>query len=259
MKNDIDDKIDRILLSLRSDDLSVLIIRSVVVLAEKLNADLCGLFVEDSDLLHVAKLPFSREIIFPTANVRNLDSAAMLRHMRSHAENLRQKLIEYAQISNVSCSFRTREGSVIESALSESADAQLIILMPDKYSSMSKLEGDNIQQLINPAVIFYDESPQAKKSIHVMRSLLANGDLHHLLVLTTHPDLESAARQYLQMPSVKIDYMHIDNYRISDIVAMFNENKPGLMILPLEVGLLSQGEGIKYLLDRLACVLLLVR
>lgn len=259
MKNNLENKIDHILLSLRSDDLSALMIRSVVMLAEKLNADLCGLFVEDSDLLHVADLPFSREIIFPTANVRKLDSAVVLRHMRSHAENLRQMMIDYAKISNVTCSFRTREGSIIESTISESTEAQLIILLPDKYSSPGSVKGDNLEKIINPAVMFFDDSPQAKKSLHVIRSLLESGELHQLKVLTTDSQLASSARHYLQMSSSRIDFVHIDNYSVEAIVAMFSANKPGLMILPLEDGLASQGKDIKYLLDKLSCILLLVR
>ena len=259
MKNDIENKIDHILVSLRLDSYSTLIMRQIVVLAEKLNANLCGMFVEDSDLLSIASLPFSREVVFPAANVRKLDSAAMLRQMHSHAEKLRQMMAEYARLSNVACSFRTAAGSVIEKVLGESSDFQLIILVPEKYSSRRKVQAENTGQLINPVVLFYDGSSQAKKSVRVIHSLIENNDLRHLKVLTTHTDYELSARQYLKLLSVKVDFIHIDHYSINDIISMFSTDKPGLMILPLEKELMEQGRDIKYLLDTLSCVLLLVR
>ncbi|MDH5471553.1 MAG: hypothetical protein OEY87_10705 [Gammaproteobacteria bacterium] len=259
MNNDIENRIERILIALRSDGQSTLVLRSLLGLAKKLKADVCGLFVEDADLLHVANMPFSREIVFPTATVRNLDSVAMLRQIRRHADNLRQVMINFAQISNVTCTFRTREGSVIESALTEAKDSQLIILLPDKYVSMNKIKADRLELIINPAVFFYDESAQSKKALHVIRSLIEDGELHNLKVFTSTTDAQFSVQQYLLPFSVQVDYQNIDQYSVDNIITRLARQKPGLMILPLEQELTTQGREIGRLLDQLGCILVLVR
>ena len=259
VKNNIEYRIEQILVSFRSDDHGVAAMHSIVVLAEKLKAQLNALFIEDEDLLHLARLPFSREIILPTANVRNLDSDAMLRHIRNYAESLRNLMTQYAQASNVSCTFETRTGSVIELTLSESANAQLIIFMPKQSVYRGRKPAESLEQIINPALLFYDDTPQAQKAMLVIRSLIENNDLHQLKVLTTSQQQQASAMDFLHQFNIKVDYLHIDDYIISAITKLSVTGKPGLVILPLEQDLTQQTGDIKQLIDTLGSILLLVR
>lgn len=259
VKNNIDNNIQQILISLRSDNYSIVTMRSIVVLAEKLKADIRGVFVEDRDLMHIANLPFSREITLPTANVRNLNSMSMLRHFRSHAENIRKAFNQCAEDASVSCTFVTREGSIIESALSESHDAQLIILMPDKYARPGMKKIDKLEQIINPLLLFYDDSKQARKSMIVIRSLIENNELHQLYVLTARPEHKDAVSRQLKSLHAVVSYYHIELPAIETIVAMFSSQKPGLVILPLGGIPELNDAAMKYLINMLGCILVLVR
>ena len=259
MQNEIEKSINRILVSLDFDDYGSSFIEPLVILASQLKADLCGLFIEDSELQQVANLPFSREITFPMAHTRELDSDHIARHLKQHAETLRKMMKEFSQLSNVSCSFRTAKGPRIESVLSESYDFQLVILLPEKYSSLKNKRPEKLAELINPTVLLYDGSRQTQKSAYIVKSLANNGELHQLKILTLDHDSEVIAKQQFPFDKLKIEYIHIDSYKISNIVSLIGSQKTGLLILPLENELINQSKEIRKILDVLGCPLLLVR
>jgi len=259
MKSEINKNINRILVSLDFDDNSSSFIESLVTLASQLQADLCGIFTEDSQLQQIANLPFSREITFPLAHTRNLNSEQIARHLKQHEETLRKLMKEFSQLSNVACSFRTTKGPRIESILRESTNFQLVVLLPEKYSSLKSRQAVKLEDLINPTVLLFDKSKQAQKSAYIVKSLADNGELHQLKILTVDHDSEIAAKQQFIFDNVKINYQHLESFNITDIISVINSQKSGLVILPLEDELINQDSGIGKMLDVLGCPLLLVR
>jgi len=257
--NEINDNINQILVSLDFDDNSSSFIESLVTLASQLQADLCGLFIEDSQLQQIANLPFSREITFPLAHTRNLNSEQIARHLKQHEETLRKLMKEFSQLSNVACSFRTTKGPRIESILRESINFQLIVLLPENYSSLKSRQAVKLADLINPTVLLFDKSKQAQKSAYIVRSLADHGDLHQLKILTVDHDSYIAAKQLFTFDNVKVNYHQLESFNIADIISVIGSQKSGLVILPLEDGLINQDKGIRKILDVLDCPLLLVR
>jgi len=251
--------IDRILVSLDFDGDGSSFIESLVKLAAKLNAELCGLFVEDSDLQQIANLPFSREIAFLTAHTQKLDSKQIARHLKQHAEALRKMMQEFSHLSNVACSFKTAKGPRIESVLNESYDFQVVVFLPEKYSSLKPRAHAGLGELINPTVMLYDGSDQARKSAFIVKSLADKGDLHELKILALNNECEAQAIQQFAFDKVKLGCTHIDSYNISNIVSLLGEQKIGLIILPLENELIHQSKAIREMLASLKCPLLLVR
>jgi len=259
MMNEINDNINQILVSLDFDDSSSSFIESLVALASQLQADLCGVFTEDSQLQQIANLPFSREITFPLAHTRNLNSEQIARHLKQHEVTLRKLMEDFSQLSNVACSFRTTKGPRIESILRESTNFQLIVLLPEKYSSLKSRQAVKLEDLINPTILLFDKSKQAQKSTYIVKSLADNGELHQLKILTVDHDSEVTAKQLFTFDNVKIDYQHLESFRVEDIISEINSQKNGLVILPLEDELINQDKGIRKILDVLDCPMLLVR
>ncbi|MDH5611120.1 MAG: hypothetical protein OEY66_01505 [Gammaproteobacteria bacterium] len=259
MSNEIKKNTDRMLVSLNFDGDGSSLIESLVKLASQLNAELCGLFTEDSDLQQIANLPFSREITFPTAHTRNLNSEQIARHLKQHAETLRKIIQDFSQLANVACSFRTAKGSRIETALSESYNFQIVVILPEKYSSLKPGQHARLDDLINPAVMLYDGSKQAQKSAYIVKLLAGKGDLHELKVLALNNDCEALIKQQLSIDNIKVDCQHIDSYNILNIVSLIGKQKTGLVILPLEDALIKQSKEIREMLNTLKCPLLLVR
>lgn len=259
MPNVTKQDIDRILVSLDFDGDGSSFIESLVMLASKLNAELCGLFTEDSELQQIANLPFSREIIFPTAHTRELNSDDIARHLKRHAQTLQKTMQELSRLSNVACSFKTKKGPRVESVLSESYDFQLVVFLPEKYPSLKPRQQARLDELINPAVMFYDDSKQAQKSLYIVKSLADKGDLHKLTILTLNNACESRIKKQFASQPLEISCHRIDSYNLSDIASLMGAQKAGLVILPLEDELIKQSSELRKMLDTLKCPLLLVR
>ncbi|MCK5002192.1 MAG: hypothetical protein KAJ92_03995 [Gammaproteobacteria bacterium] len=259
MNSETEKTINRILVSLDFDSSSSSFVESMVKLASQLDAELCGLFIEDSELQQVANLPFSREITFPLAHTRELNSDQIARHLKQHAEAMREMMKNLSQLSNVACSFKTAKGPRIESVLSESYDFQVVVLLPEKYSSLTAKRPARLEEIINPTVLLYDGSEQAQKSAYIVKALADKGELHQLKILTLDYDSEVLAKQRFTFENVNIDYQRINAYEISSIIALLETQKTGLLILPAEDKLIEQSEQIRKILDALKCPLLLVR
>src|SRR5690606_34161562 len=107
-----------------------------VRLAASVDARLKGVFVEDENLLGLAKLPFAREISF-SGEVRNIDPERMLRGIKAQAESARRVLARIASEAQVEWSFDVRRGRPL-SALAEHmvTDDTLVIRSPGVASHM---------------------------------------------------------------------------------------------------------------------------
>jgi hypothetical protein len=79
-------------------------------LAERVGAELVGIFIEDMDLLRFAALPFAREICFATAQRRRLEVPAIERSLREHAAEAERAFAGTAAQTAVRRSFRIARG-----------------------------------------------------------------------------------------------------------------------------------------------------
>lgn len=66
-------------------------------LAQRMEAELVGLFVEREDLIRLAGLPFACEICLPSARTRGIDAKQMERSLRAMAEDSRRMLAAAAE------------------------------------------------------------------------------------------------------------------------------------------------------------------
>jgi hypothetical protein len=100
---------------------------AAAALADKLEAELVGLFVEDVDLLHFAGLPFAREVGFTSATRRPLDVAAMERSLRALAKDAHETLALVARGTPVRWSFRVARGPEALELLAVATDEDLVV------------------------------------------------------------------------------------------------------------------------------------
>ena len=92
-------------------------LQEIAELARSMEAELLGLFIEDTVLLHFAGLPFTREIGAASGLQREIDVAAMERLMRVRAEELRGRLADALGASAVPWSFRVARGTLAQQLL----------------------------------------------------------------------------------------------------------------------------------------------
>jgi hypothetical protein len=89
-------------------------LEGLAALAAQMQAELIGLFIEDIDLLHLAALPFAREVGYPSAAHRELDLLRMQRSLAAAANDLRHTWESVLKDAPVTWSFRIVRGSRAE-------------------------------------------------------------------------------------------------------------------------------------------------
>ncbi len=97
-------------------------------IAAALNAELEGVFVEDTELLRLAGLPFLREFRIATLGENLLDSERLQRELRAAARGVRERLERSAGELGLAWSFRVWRGDLEAEILGAALDAELFTL-----------------------------------------------------------------------------------------------------------------------------------
>jgi len=105
-------------------------LQAIAALAAETQAELLGLFIEDTGLLDLARLPFAAEVGYPSAARRGLDVETLERALRVRAETLRRALAAALEPAAVKWTFRTERGypaDTLATALAEGHAPALLI------------------------------------------------------------------------------------------------------------------------------------
>ncbi|MDJ0980686.1 MAG: universal stress protein [Kiloniellales bacterium] len=116
----------RILVALDVSEQSRAALEAAARLAGGLNAELVGLFVEDSDLLRMAELPVTR--LVGARSSGTLDPAMLRRAFKVQADQARAALEHTAERWQVKWSFRVTQGSIAEAVVAEADNFDLVAL-----------------------------------------------------------------------------------------------------------------------------------
>ncbi len=117
----------RILVALDASPDSLAALQSALSFARLANAEIEGLFVEDTLLLDLADSPLAAEIAF-TAQHQPLSRARMEAKLRSQSALARRLLADAASAANIPWSFRSVRGRVDSELLAAAARADLLAL-----------------------------------------------------------------------------------------------------------------------------------
>jgi hypothetical protein len=103
---------------------------ALAALAAESRAELLALFIEDSALIELARLPFATEVGWPSATRRTLDPERLERELRARAETLRRSLAAALEPAAVPWAFRIERGrpaDALAAALAEGHAPALLI------------------------------------------------------------------------------------------------------------------------------------
>jgi nucleotide-binding universal stress UspA family protein len=117
--------IDRIIVALDATSESRTVIDTAVRLAAQAKAPLHGIFVENEELLHLASLPFARQVT-AGAGAEALTLEDIELQLRAAAERVRTELLGRAKQQRVKCSFEIVRGAA-ESAASIASEHDLVV------------------------------------------------------------------------------------------------------------------------------------
>jgi nucleotide-binding universal stress UspA family protein len=126
---------NRILVALDATRAGQSALESAALLAEALQYELVGLFVEDSDLLALANLPFSREVR-RSGVIQEIDPAALQKEVEAHAAAARYAVRQAALRRNLRWSFRSVRGDVDAVVTAAAAEVDIVCVSrrgPGRY------------------------------------------------------------------------------------------------------------------------------
>ena len=121
-------RIERIIVLLDSSRAARVALDTAAEFAARRGARLLGLFVEDTDLLRSASLPFGREIGFTSGRIRPMSTVDMERRLRQQAEEARRLLAAAGRRCAVEWSLHICRGRVETETLAITTPADLLVL-----------------------------------------------------------------------------------------------------------------------------------
>ena len=237
---------------------SLALLESAVALAAALELELHGLFVEDTDLLRIAELPFAREVALSTAMERQLNGLHVARSLRAVAAEVRQNLAEVADRAQVRWTFKTVRGSRIRPVLAAAETSDLLILNRSQRSSALRSIPVTAPIRGRPVVFFYDSSPEAQRALAVLGALVRHAHPEVVVVTTEKADVGGVERE-LTDAGVRPIYRRVPQADMETVLQLVKVQPPGLLVLPAETALMEQVGKIQALLDSIDCPMWLVR
>jgi len=132
-------------------------------LAARRNAQLVGLFVEDSDLLSSAGLPFTREIGMASGNPRPLSAPEVERGMRERAGLLRAQLVHVARERGVEAVLEVGRGRHVQSILLRMRPQDLFVLRRSEWARRPGGVLEGVLAEARCAVLLVSRAPAARR------------------------------------------------------------------------------------------------
>lgn len=273
--------IKRILVALDASTHSLAALEAAADLAAALESELLGLFVEDENLLHLAGLPFAREVRAPSARSRQMSSDRMEQDLRLQAAQARRALQAAADRAEVRWSFRTVRGQVTPALLAAALEADLVAMgrVSHPVSKRNRLgstarattagaqrsvllmqQGSNLSY---PVLVTFDGSPAAWQALLAAARLArASGDELSVLLLSDTPEtvngLKDEVSAWLRKRGLKAHYSWLPEATVNSLIKLVQAAANCVLVLGGENPLL-EADSIQELLDETDCPVLLVR
>jgi len=191
--------IKHILVALDATEANKSILQAANALANRLNADVQALFVEDIDLLHLAELPLAREMTYGSPTARQLTLADVEKQLKAQVERMRHYVESYGQQGNIKVSFSVTRGR-IESEVCTAAELTDLLIVGKNTQLIKHSEklGKITQGIITgakcdvlllqygseislPVAVLYDGTEASMRALQ-MAIQIAKGDHDKLVV-----------------------------------------------------------------------------
>lgn len=182
----------RIVLALDISPRSRAALTLAAALAAELDAELAGLFVEDIDLLHVGRLPFTREIGLLSAVSRPVEMAQVEQALRREAEQARRLLVEAAARASLRWSFQVARGRIASELFALAGEPDLIVLGKRARVGMRPLGAtlEPAMAVTGPVLAVYDGTPSGERALQLAARLARATGVELRLLLPTADDRE---------------------------------------------------------------------
>jgi nucleotide-binding universal stress UspA family protein len=183
----------RILVALDASPYSLAALDTAVRLAANANAELLGLFVEDSALLGAAEIPLARELSYFSASSEPLSRESVELKFRAQSKQIQAALARAAERARVASSFRCVRGHVSIEISSAAGDVDLLVIGRTGWSvgrhsrigsTALEIASGSVPVLLLPErgipekvhlVVYFDGSKPAERALRAARELAEAG------------------------------------------------------------------------------------
>lgn len=128
----------RVLVPFDTADRDAAALEDAARLAAALEAELVGLFIEDTDVLDAAGLPFTRLVSSQSRSPSAFDAAAIQRALRICSADLRRALEAAAERWSLRWSFHVARGTPAERLLALAGESDLLAYRTDRRSRRAR-------------------------------------------------------------------------------------------------------------------------
>ena len=249
-------------------------------MAERLQAELLGIFVEDINLLRIAGLPFAEEIRRYSSSTGKLDEEQLERLLRLQAREARELLQRAADARTLRHTFRVLRGMVPEQLMSAATGADILVLgrsgrAPSCRKGLGSTartalhEGDRTILLMRPGVtaaegpllVLHDGSEGSDRALRTALAIAGPESTLHLIVVDR--DQETAARLQREAESligtsgIAAEYHHLPASSGKELARYIRMIDSGLLVLSDRMAL--PGEELRELINDIDYPVLVVR
>lgn len=262
----------RILVALdtASECLSTLEVAARVALQTE--AELVALFIEDTDLIRLAGLPFATEVNRTSAAERRLEPPRMARALRAQQQRVDRVLAQITQRLAIRTSLRVVQGNYMSEAVAAATDVDILVLA----RMAGAVVGRNLmldtrrataaptryeQRASKPVCVLYDGTSEARRVL-LAASRLSEHLGEPLLVLvsagrTTSYETRRQRAQTIIPQSVSYRTLRVPPTSLSTLVSTVNRARCSVLIL--QRSRISAEEAVSPVLaEALDCCLMLV-
>ena len=260
----------RIWVALDESPRSAAALTAAAVLAEELDAELAGLFVEDVNLQHLFGLPFAREFSVLTGAGRPLSQGDVERTWRRQAATLQRLLAEAAGRQRLRWSFRVARGRVSAemSTLAQSFD--LIVLGKQTGSRVvaltrttARLADSRAQPHAGPVLVLFEAMPASASSL-AMGVMLARRNGSELVLLVSAAS-EGAYRASCEVAQAALKEreaigrcVRLQTLDEASLIQAARREAAGCLVLADRERFLKQA-GFERMVDEVECPIVLTR
>lgn len=228
-------------------------------LADRLDADLEGVFVEDSDLLRLANMTFLREFRPTSQRAESFQSGRIQQELRVLARRAERALAEAAERRGVTVSFRTWRGSIERELLSDiEADILAVMRLGAIAFQPSRRRAP---ELVSAC---FDGSDESARALATAADLATdNDDISLQVIMMPGPDagsdeLREHAASLLAEHSGNVVYRFLEDKTVGGLLKVLYESGSTALVMQRDDAML-RNTSLRQYLSRLHCPLFLVR
>lgn len=244
----------RILVALDMSAHSLAALEAALMVAQRLEASLEALYVDDDELVRLSSLPFATEILRLTSSARPLRAADVEKTLQKAADAAAAVAEDRARSRSVRTHFRRMRGVVPAAVVEAAGEVDLVVLgrvssptAPNvRLGSTARAVLANARALIllthpdisiddEATVVLFDGSASGERALLLADAVTDTESRLHVVVVGTSAEvwaeLQSTAAALTERHEAHLTFEHVAPTELEDIVQALGGAAIGLLVL----------------------------